>query len=661
MEITEKMNKKHILIMSLIILLAVFCRLYTSYPTDFDTYWIQGQAESIQVEGSALWVLHPASLFGYYPLSYPSGIFFFLATVSSLTSMSMTTTVFIFSIFVSIAITLLTYLVSIKIFNKKNIGYLSAVIVALSPILIFHTAFNAHGRTLIMIFYLLIIYYMIELYETKKKRYALILFLLIILSIFTHRTSQLISIIILSGIIALIYIKIPNFWKIIQKHKLFHKHIKTRYEKNKYFLLLDLTIIASIIMMLKIADLISRGRLDDNIESKLIEPITKLIIQATPFYNYILLGIGILILTIVIDFLHSKHRKRRHLFSAVTNYFHKRYHEVFKNPEKYFHITIILITIFFFILQFLGKSFYAPSLNEFYTTDLLSGTSPPIIFANFMINYSTAVTPFFIFFLIAFIFLIKIPKKDFKEWMIIFMFIGFIGILLDKNYVRLFIVPIIGIISGYGIYNVFIWIKNQKKIIKVIMQSFFFAILFILIIITAIQPFAKLYGFNEENIFEDHEYFWKAGEYLKSLDCNCSTITTKEQAAGVSIFASSVVPGGSHNVYYFVDKEKITAEPISFSKVKDTIISGSKLTSLWELHDWRFGGQYYVGRHTSYLFQRSFFEGVTQSIMKEYNEKYYFHDKNEEEPKLYLTLIPYQNKLYDNPKIEMYDLTEGRK
>ena len=56
-------EKRNILLIGLLILGFIVRLLYT-HQTDFDSYWIHGMAESINIHGYAKWIFHPASLFG---------------------------------------------------------------------------------------------------------------------------------------------------------------------------------------------------------------------------------------------------------------------------------------------------------------------------------------------------------------------------------------------------------------------------------------------------------------------------------------------------------------------------------------------------------------------------------------------------------------------
>src|SRR5947207_15440188 len=78
------------LLASLVLVSIVF-----RYPLDFghetgsDTTFIHSLSDSIVQSGRAVWILHPTSYFGLYALSYPSGMPFMLASISSIGGVSL--------------------------------------------------------------------------------------------------------------------------------------------------------------------------------------------------------------------------------------------------------------------------------------------------------------------------------------------------------------------------------------------------------------------------------------------------------------------------------------------------------------------------------------------------------------------------------------------
>lgn len=648
---------QRIILIVLLLLVSIVVRLQYDYQSDFDSYWLHAQAESIQIHKSALWVYHPASLFGYYPLSYPSGTMFFLAMFSEMSGLSMHHTVFVSSLFVGLLVIFLTFILTKEMINNWNYAYLTSLVVSFSPIIINYSSFNAGGRIFVMPFYLLALWSIVKLYKTKSWKYVFILCSAITFAFFVHRTAQLTIIFLIAGFGAWFYTKIPYIWKKIKDHQHFKKHVHSRYEKNRYFLLLDLSILFFLAVMVKLADLISRGRLGNNVQNRIFEPAQEILSSSVS--DYIFMGLFGLIILIALTYIALRAFFKINILKKSFELFHHHYHAVFEKPEGYFLLALGLFTLLLFIRQFFGASFYSPSISDFQSTDLISGTSPIVIFLNMIINYTTSSTPLFIFSFIGFIYLLVKKERNFSEWMLIFTFIGFSGILLDKRYIRMFIIPFWSIFIILGWF----WAMSiiERRIIKnKVLPRILTFIMLLLIFVGAFSAHIRFEYFGGDKSFVNYKPYWETGQYLRRQGDDFSTITTEELAAGVVIFASSGVPGGSHNVYYYVDEDKLQVEAKTLNQVKNMLLNGQKVANIWFLEDWIFGGQYYVGRHALYLFGSPFISEVAETIIGDYNIKYYIHDKEEDLNNFYRSLQPVKNKIYDNPYSNIHDIHRGR-
>ena len=119
----SKSIKNEMILVLLLVITGLAVRLMPTNQTDFDSFWIHGMSESIKIYGFAQWVYHPVSLFGYYPLSYPSGLMFFLALVSELTGLTMNATILVTGIFFGIFTTLMVFLIGREL-GGFEVGFL---------------------------------------------------------------------------------------------------------------------------------------------------------------------------------------------------------------------------------------------------------------------------------------------------------------------------------------------------------------------------------------------------------------------------------------------------------------------------------------------------------------------------------------------------------
>src|SRR5437899_694530 len=84
-----------------LLLFLFFVNLLVRYPRTphelgYDGFVYHGMTVSLIQHGYALWILHPFSYFGLYPLSQPSGSFFFLGDLSVLSGIVLEASILIY-------------------------------------------------------------------------------------------------------------------------------------------------------------------------------------------------------------------------------------------------------------------------------------------------------------------------------------------------------------------------------------------------------------------------------------------------------------------------------------------------------------------------------------------------------------------------------------
>ncbi len=656
MKLPHPSKKMQVMLIILLVLMSVSVRLYKTHQTDFDSYWLHGMAESIQNEKSAPWILHPASLIGFYPMSYPSGTPFFLATMSELTGLDMNATIFLSSILLGILISGLVFILAERLFKSWFLAFISALITSLSPTLINYTTFNAGGRILILPFALILMWSLVRFGETHHYKYVLLGIISFLFSLLTHRTVMFLVPIIFAFILANIYLYIPKVWEFIRNHRHYKRYLHPRYEKSKYYLLLDLGLVVLLLIFTKILDLLIRGRFMYNI--------TPIITKAEEFAqteSFVLMFFVTAILLVAMLFILIMMRLlfKKNLIRSAFKFFHHHYHQVFVQPQKYFKYLLLLIISVLFVNQFFGRSFYSPSYLE-YQYGFLEGSSPLIIFVNFFVNYTTSITPLFTFAMVGVVVLILTSKEDVEDWTMIFIAIFFSGLLLDKRYTKIFLIPLISIFSAYGVCRTYKWLYDNKKKMLSMSKYLFITIMVLSVIVGSQAPLIRSFFKPTTSSFDEVSDVWEAGQYVRTLGKDFSTITTDELVAGVVIFASSGVPGASNNIYYFVDKDHLRTRVLSLSTIKDRVMNGEKIQTLWYLNDWILGGQYYLGRHARYTFNHPFTDRTNKRIISDYKERFYIHDNTLETNKFLDSIKDMKNVVYDNSRITIYDLEKGR-
>ncbi len=120
-----------------------------------DSYYVHILAGSIADEHRMKWALSPTSYFGYYPLSYPSGIPMILAETSAVTGLGIEACILLFGWIVGIALVLGAFLIAREVLVSTGLSLFCALIVTISPRIVDTTYWVGSARTplvLMMIF-----------------------------------------------------------------------------------------------------------------------------------------------------------------------------------------------------------------------------------------------------------------------------------------------------------------------------------------------------------------------------------------------------------------------------------------------------------------------------------------------------------------------------
>lgn len=91
-----------------------------------DSYFIHLLSQSVVDNHYAVWVFHPLSLFGYYPLSYPSGAPFFLAEFSSLTGLSVEVSILVADMGIAVMFSLAAFLLAREFLHRPELSLMAA-------------------------------------------------------------------------------------------------------------------------------------------------------------------------------------------------------------------------------------------------------------------------------------------------------------------------------------------------------------------------------------------------------------------------------------------------------------------------------------------------------------------------------------------------------
>ncbi len=137
-----------------------------------DSYYIHLLAGSIADEHRMAWALSPTSYFGYYPLSYPSGIPMLLAEVSEMTGLNIEACILVMGWIVGIALVLATFLLAREVLLSTSLSVVCALIVTVSPRIVDTTYWVGSARTPLVLM-MIVIFFLISRQAQDTMRWKL--------------------------------------------------------------------------------------------------------------------------------------------------------------------------------------------------------------------------------------------------------------------------------------------------------------------------------------------------------------------------------------------------------------------------------------------------------------------------------------------------------
>src|SRR3989344_9026017 len=215
--------KQKILLGFLLAITILSITTYFQHPWHPDHYTLGQYVNAVIEKGYAPWILHPASLFGYYPLSEPSGFEFFHAVLYNITGLGLDEQFFIFSVFSALFVIICLFIL-MREFSSFEISFLGSIILATMVYFVKNVSNNASSRMMNIIFYPLFILALFRIYTIYRERKSLsvkfiaLASLLFLQMYLTHRLAQLLFIFVISLVAA---ISLPHLNGILQWIKSF--------------------------------------------------------------------------------------------------------------------------------------------------------------------------------------------------------------------------------------------------------------------------------------------------------------------------------------------------------------------------------------------------------------------------------------------------------
>ncbi len=166
---------------------------FSNHELGVDSFFIHNLATNIAKDGNAEWVLSPLSLFGWYPMSYPSGGPFLIATSAFLVDMPIETTILLLSMGFG-AVGVLTAFVMAHEFRDDDLFCITVSFVyAFAPRFLDFTLWSASMRGLFVVLLPMFVWSTLRASrEPKLKNFALVLGLFLVMASI-HRMAALLA------------------------------------------------------------------------------------------------------------------------------------------------------------------------------------------------------------------------------------------------------------------------------------------------------------------------------------------------------------------------------------------------------------------------------------------------------------------------------------
>lgn len=209
MKLSKRVN--YTLLLSLVlfsITLLYWTFLRIGYPNEGrgDSFFLHQLAGSMASEGYAKWILSPLSYFGLYPLSYPTGYPALLGSTMLLFGIDGYYGILFLNLFFTI-ISLLFVFITARSFKREDdtFALLVVLIFAMVPELVKGNLWYASARMMFTVLLVPILFSMFMLMDTKRKGHIVIVSLLFILCMTTHRMGVLLFPLVLAFVLTLAY------------------------------------------------------------------------------------------------------------------------------------------------------------------------------------------------------------------------------------------------------------------------------------------------------------------------------------------------------------------------------------------------------------------------------------------------------------------------
>ncbi|RMF05631.1 hypothetical protein D6764_04195 [Candidatus Woesearchaeota archaeon] len=682
--------------------LAVLLRLSYLHPWHPDHYTWGSFTKILLSQGYATWVLHPLSLFGYYPLSIPSGYEFFMSIFTLLTGMTFSQAVFVFSI-ISSFIAAYFFFLMMRYWTSFDTSLFASFIYLTSVFFVKVTSNNASTRITNIMLYPLFIIFLFRIRENlleKKpglwKNILMAAFLFILMSII-HRLSQLSIIFVIAFFLSLAVEKHRELWQWYKTTWLYMKR-KPHYDRSQWYLAIDTSFVVFSLLLLrfiklKILSVVSilllaayyywfdirkanlkrttdslfrdilylagisfaSKALDLSLRGRLLVHLKNILEK----HSWILLLFLILLIAAAFAVL-SISRRKHHLIRNLREKSVAVYETITGNSHYSIAVGLFLVFILFSLKTISGSGFYRTGFEHYTHSFLLSGDSFFVILFNFILNLTNNVTPLIWFAPFAFVHIAFKPAKSFYDYFWLVTAIGFSQFILDWEYIRLYMIPVYSVFSSLGLVLAFrVAVRRSRKIAFALLSGFLLLHILFAVVFVQRDFYLSSVGIEEPTPYVPEEYLVAAGNFMSDdSQYSIHTSSSIQLDRAAAFYSGKPNAVGAQIIYIRPD---LQVERRNLTQVWRDLKSGRKVRELYYLNDWLFPGTYYHGRHIASLNGRTISDPIAWRIIDSYSIKYLIDSPvYPAKTRFFESVQPLKNKVYSSGMIDIYDLNGGR-
>lgn len=158
-------------------------------------------AESILNDGSAQWLIHPASPFGLAQFSYPSFMPFLLAIVSSITGLIKLGLLQSISYIYGVLLVLAGYLVGYEFSKNRNVAVFTAFAISMNPLVVRYGQIGSFTRIQFLLLFLLLLYVFLKYASSRDLRYLALAPVFAIAGLSAHRMTLVLLLVLCAALV----------------------------------------------------------------------------------------------------------------------------------------------------------------------------------------------------------------------------------------------------------------------------------------------------------------------------------------------------------------------------------------------------------------------------------------------------------------------------